>query len=143
MVDKLLKNFKIPPVFSILEAFMTTRKVSIDYDTKIDRRKNDYKNMQTINTIESVPFPGVRISENFTFDCSTSYGNFIFHFKWLNDRWNLWVTTPEGNVRQAGVYPGVTSWSEFSDYGIMFKTNQESIDYNSLFNTEMYLIKWL
>ena len=99
--------------------------------------------MQTIDTTELLPFPSSNISENFTFECSTTYGVFIFHFKWLNNRWNLWVTLPSGEVRQAGVYPGVMSWSEFSDYGLIFQTNMESIDYNSLFATEMYLIKWL
>ena len=99
--------------------------------------------MQTIKTKELINFPGESVAENFTFGCSTTNGEFKFHFKWLNDRWNLWVTLPSGEVRQAGVYPGVTSWSEFNDYGLVFETNMESINYKSLFNTEMYLIKWL
>lgn len=99
--------------------------------------------MQTIKTKELIPFPGASESENFKFNCSTTYGNFLFHFKWLNGRWNLWVTTPEGEVRQAGVYPGVMSWSEFNDYGLIFQTNMDGIGFHSLFTTEMYLIKWL
>lgn len=99
--------------------------------------------MQTINTKEQIAFPGGSVAENFLFDCSTTYGNFTFHFKWINEKWNLWVTLPNGEVRQAGVIPGITSWSEFSDYGLVFESNMESIDYNSLFSTEMYLIKWL
>lgn len=99
--------------------------------------------MQTIDTKELIPFPSGDVAANFKFDCSTTHGNFSFHFKWLNNRWNLWVTLPSGEVRQAGVYPGVMSWSEFNDYGLIFETNMESIDYNSLFATEMYLIKWL
>ena len=99
--------------------------------------------MQTVNTKELINFPGGRIAENFTFGCSTTNGEFKFHFNWLNGRWNLWVTLPSGEVRQAGVYPGVISWSEFSDYGLVFEINMESIDYKTLFNTEMYLIKWL
>lgn len=99
--------------------------------------------MQTIETKELIPFPSGDVAANFKFDCSTTLGNFTFHFKWLNDRWNLWVTLPSGEVRQAGVYPGVMSWSEFNDYGLIIKTNMESIDFNSLFATEMYLVKWL
>ena len=99
--------------------------------------------MQTIDTKELIAFPGGNVAENFSFDCSTTYGNFTFHFKWLNEKWNLWVTLPDEEVRQAGVIPGITSWSEFSDYGLLFTSNMESIDYNSLFSTEMYLIKWL
>ena len=99
--------------------------------------------MQTIKTKELVPFPSNEIAENFSFSCSATGGAFTFHFKWLNDRWNLWVTLPSGEVRQAGVYPGVTSWSEFNDYGIVFETVMDSIDYNSLFLTRMYLLTWL
>ena len=99
--------------------------------------------MQTIDTKELITFPGGTIAENFSFDCSTTQGNFSFHFKWFNSRWNLWVTLPSGEVRQAGVIPGVTSWSEFNDYGLMFEANTETIDYSSLFASRMYLIKWL
>lgn len=99
--------------------------------------------MGIIKQKERIPFPSGDVSENFSFSCSAQGGAFTFHFKWFNDRWNLWVTMPDGSVRQAGVYPGVTSWSEFDDYGLVFETVMESIDYNSLFLTEMYLITWL
>ena len=99
--------------------------------------------MQTIESKELIAFPSGSITENFTFECSTTHGNFSFHFKWLNSKWCLWVTLPDGEVRQAGVLPGVTSWSEFNDYGLVFTTNLKTIDFNSLFLTELYLIKWL
>lgn len=99
--------------------------------------------MGIIKQKERIPFPSGDITENFTFSCSASGGAFTFHFKWLNDRWNLWVTLPDGSVRQAGVLPGVTSWSEFDDYGLVFETVLENIDYNSLFLTEMYILTWL
>ena len=57
--------------------------------------------MQTPNKIEVVPFPNTEPQENFKFDCAADAGNFTFHFKWLNDRWNLWVN-PEYKVIGAG-----------------------------------------
>jgi hypothetical protein len=98
--------------------------------------------MQTIKTKELVPFPNGDISENFTFSCSTSGGVFTFNFKWLNDRWNVWVTLPDESVRQAGVYPGVVSWSECQNFGLLFETSLSNIDYSSLFLTEMYVLAW-
>lgn len=99
--------------------------------------------MQTIKNKELVPFPNTELMDNFSFECTAEAGNFTFHFKWLNDRWNLWVTLPDGEERQAGVQPGAVSWSEFGDYGIVFETDMDVIDYNSLFLTELYLLTWL
>lgn len=98
--------------------------------------------MQTEKTRELVPWPDGDLTENFTFSCSAQDGDFDFHFKWLNDRWNVWVTLPDGSVRQAGVLPSVTSWSECDNYGLIFETNLTIIDYSSLFLTEMYIITW-
>jgi hypothetical protein len=98
--------------------------------------------MQTVKTKELVPFPNADLAENFEFSCSASEGIFKFHFKWLNDRWNLWVTLPDGEVRQAGVLPGVVSWSEASKFGLVFETALETIDYTSLFLTELYILVW-
>lgn len=99
--------------------------------------------MQTIDKTELIQFPEGEVTENFTFDCATESGIFSFHFKWLNDRWNLWVTLPDGTIRQAGTVPEVISWSEFDDFGLVFKTDMQTIDYNGLMQTEMYLITWL
>lgn len=99
--------------------------------------------MQTVKIKERVPFPSGELAENFTFSCSAIGGNFTFQFKWLNDRWNVWVTLPDGEVRQAGVLPGVVSWSECKNYGLVFETALETIDYSSLFLTELYILTWL
>lgn len=98
--------------------------------------------MQTVKQKELVQFPSSEIQENFKFDVMASAGTFTFHFKWLNDRWNLWVTLPSGEVREAGVQPNVISWSGFSDYGIQVRTSLPQIDYNSLFLTEILIITW-
>lgn len=98
--------------------------------------------MQTVKTEEKVSWPSGELSQNFEFSCSVEGGVFTFHFKWLNDRWNLWVTLPDGEVRQAGVIPGVVSWSESKGYGLMFKSDLGTVDYNSLFLTELYILTW-
>ena len=99
--------------------------------------------MQTQKTKELVPWPSGDIVDNFTFSCSAQGGVFEFHFKWLNNRWNCWVTLPDGTVRQAGVQPNVPSWSESKTYGLIFETALPAIDYSSLFLTELYIITWL
>lgn len=99
--------------------------------------------MQTVKTKERVPFPDGEVAENFKFSCSAQGGDFTFHFKWLNDRWNLWVTLPSGEVRQAGVVPGVISWSESKTYGLIFETPMQAVDFNSLFLTELYILTWI
>ncbi len=99
--------------------------------------------MKEIQKTELVPFPSADPAENFEFSCTADAGSFTFSFKWLNDRWNLWVTLPDGEVRQAGVLPGVTSWSESSGYGLVFETSLEQIDFSSLFLTELYILTWL
>lgn len=99
--------------------------------------------MQIENKREQVPWPNGDIAANFKFDATADAGNFKFHFKWLNGEWCLWVTLPDGEVRQAGTKPGVISWSEFNDFGIVIETDMENIDYNSLFLTELNIITWL
>lgn len=89
-----------------------------------------------------VSFPNTSPSYNFSFGTVTEDGNFNFHFQWKNERWNCWVTTPKGDVRQCSVYPNVISWLGFLDYGIMFNTSLTEISFNELFNTELYILKW-
>ena len=98
--------------------------------------------MQGYKQLELVPFPNGDIQDNIEFETIASAGTFTFKFKWLNNRWNLWVTLPDGTVREAGVQPNVISWSGFRDFGLIFNTQLQLIDYSSLFLTEMYLITW-
>lgn len=96
-----------------------------------------------IESIEKISYPNAELKENMEFDCSTSYGRFNFHFKWFNGRWNVWVTLPDGTKREAGVYPNVVNWTGSPDYGLVFSTALQTIDFESLFMTELYLLKWL
>lgn len=95
-----------------------------------------------IKSCEIIGFPELDPVENFEFVSNTSYGTFKFHFKWINEAWSCWVTLPDESVRQAGVYPNVKNWTGFNDYGLVFVTSLEKIDFSSLFLTELYLIKW-
>lgn len=100
--------------------------------------------MKAVKIIEKIEWPAFDLAENFEFDVMAAGGTFTLHFKWLNDRWNLWVTLPDGSTRQAGVYPGVVSWTGHPDYGLMFTaSNADEIDYSSLLLTEAYLITWV
>lgn len=98
--------------------------------------------MQTIKTVELIPWPSAELQENMEFESVTSGGNFIFNFKWLDGKWNLWVTLPNGEVRQASVYPNVVSWTGYGDYGLLIKANMEELDRSSLFMSEVYLLTW-
>lgn len=99
--------------------------------------------MRDIKTVEKVTFPDIELVENFEFTVVSENGNFIFHFQWFANRWNLWVTLPDGKKKQASVYPNVISWTGNPNYGIVFYTSLQEIDFNSLFMTELYIIKWL
>lgn len=84
----------------------------------------------------------MEVSDNFKFEAITAAGTFTFKFKWLNERWNCWVTFPDGSVREAGVYPGVVSWSGFKDHGLLFRANTAALDYDNLLLSEIYLLTW-
>lgn len=98
--------------------------------------------MKEITSASLVSWPSDEVQENFSFDTMSEDGTFTFEFKWLNERWNCWVTLPDGTVKQAGVYPNVISWSGSLDYGLVFSTNLTEINFNSLFLTSLYILKW-
>lgn len=99
--------------------------------------------MKEIKSVEKIPWPDTEIVDNFTFDTSAADGIFTFNFKWLNNRWNVWVTLPDKTIREAGVYPNIINWSGNIDYGLVFVSDLTSIDRTSLFLPEIYLIKWV
>lgn len=99
--------------------------------------------MKQIKKAESIPFPKVELADNFMFDAVTDSGTITLHFKWLENRWRCWITLPSGEIRQAGVFPNVMSWTGFTDYGFIFMTNLSTIDYNSLFLTQAVLVQWV
>lgn len=102
----------------------------------------DYKSMNGIKTMEAVKFPDGDLSDNFTFSVIHPDGVFEFHFRWMNDRWNLWVTLPSGEKRTAGVEPNVPSWAGFLDYGLIFITETTEITRNGLQLTTPYILTW-
>lgn len=98
--------------------------------------------MKSISGASKVNWPTNTVQENFQFDAIDADGVFKFLFKWMNGRWNCWVTLPNGETRGAGVYPNVTSWSGFLDYGLLFKTDLAEINFQNLLMTEIYILKW-
>lgn len=71
-------------------------------------------------------------SFGFTFTSVLPVGPFGFKFRWFNDVWNVWVTLPSGEIRQAGGYPNSFSWTGFADYYFQFSTFLDSIGQNDL-----------
>lgn len=98
--------------------------------------------MNGIKAMEAVKFPDGDISENFTFSVVHPDGVFEFHFRYMNDRWNLWVTLPSGEKRCGGVVPNVVSWAGFLDYGLIFVTDMTEITRNTLTLTSLYILTW-
>lgn len=98
--------------------------------------------MKDIKEVYKVQFPEADLVQNFKFDTVTPKGTFTLEFKYFEDRWDLWVTLPSGEVRQAGVYPNLISWTENLDYGLFVKTNLAQIDYESLKLAEVYIVVW-
>lgn len=95
-----------------------------------------------IKTASKVNWPNTEPRENFSFTVTDNAGNFEFKFKWFNDCWNCWCTLPDGTVRQAGVFPGVVNWSGALDFGLVFVTDLKKINFDQLYMTEVYILKW-
>lgn len=99
--------------------------------------------MKDIKSATQVAWPTTDLTDNFSFSTLHPDGVFKFTFRYFNDRWNCWVTLPDGETRAAGVEPLVTSWTGFLDYGILFNTSLLKIDRDSLFTTELIILKWV
>ena len=99
--------------------------------------------MQEIKSAVQVLWPNGDLNQNFTFSALHPDGVFKFTFRWFNNRWNCWAELPTGEIRGAGVEPGVVSWAGFLDYGILFETKLPFIDRDSLFTTKMYILTWV
>lgn len=98
--------------------------------------------MKNIKLAIKVAWPNGDITDAFYFSTLHPDGVFKFTFRWFNDRWNCWVELPNGDIRDAGVIPGVVSWVGFLDYGILFNTSLAEIDKDSLFTTELLILTW-
>lgn len=98
--------------------------------------------MKTVTETYTVSWPEIDICDNFKFSTSINSETFEFRFKWLNDRWNCWVTLPDGTVRDAGVYPNVVNWTGYNDYGLIFSTDLADFNYNNLFLGTLVVAIW-
>ena len=61
-------------------------------------------------------------------------------FRWLNSVWVLFVTFPDGSIREAGVYPNVVSWKDFPDYQVVFTTDYTSIGRLDIGAIKMFML---
>lgn len=95
-----------------------------------------------IKSITQISYPDTEFSENFSFDSVLPQGVFSFRFRYMNSRWNCWVTLPNGEIRQIGVLPYVISCAGFLDFGFMFGTSLKEITKDELKNTFLYVLEW-
>ena len=98
--------------------------------------------MKKIKDLNQVQWPNENLYENFKFSVVHPDGVFTFLFRYFNNRWNCWCTLPSGEIRGVGVEPNVISWSGFLDYGVIFITDLEVIDRNSLPLTQLFIVSW-
>lgn len=78
---------------------------------------------------------------NFQFTSNLPDGAFTFVFRWFNNIWNIWVTLPSGEIRQAGGHSNVLSWTGFADYLFRLNTSLDKIQQNDLANVQMVVYK--
>lgn len=74
---------------------------------------------------------------NFEFSTNLPPGKFNFRFMWFNSVWNIWVTLPSGEIRQAGPYSNTLSWTGFFDYYFSMVSTLDSIGQNDLSKVTM------
>lgn len=74
---------------------------------------------------------------NFNFSATLPSGKFTFTLKWFLNQWNLWVTLPSGELRQAGTFPNTVSWTGFKDFYLQFITTLTEIGQNDLNSVTM------
>lgn len=98
--------------------------------------------MKVATEAHKIEPPAIEPVEQFKYSANTDLGFFEFNFKWLNDRWDLWVTLPDETIRQASVYPNVMNWTGYLDYGLIFLTDLTEINFNSIFIPELIILKW-
>lgn len=79
---------------------------------------------------------------NFTFSVLHDDGEFTFLMRFFNGSWNCWVTLPNGQIQQAGIYPNVVSWSEGDNYGLLVKTDLSTIDFSSIDKITLVILTW-
>lgn len=85
-----------------------------------------------------VSFPELSMDPfNFVFTTTLPFGELAFKFMWFNEVWNIWVTLPTGEIRQAGGYPNAVGWTGFLDYYFQLVTSLESIGQNDLSNVTL------
>jgi hypothetical protein len=101
--------------------------------------------MKTIQTAYLIALPDIGLNPAvFSFLVNTQSGVFELTYRWdvIAENWLLYVTLPDGSVRQAGVYPNTMSWTGYLDFGFYIQSDLANIGQNDLPNTAQYLVVW-
>jgi len=80
----------------------------------------------------------------FKFQVKTNDGTFELSYRWdtIRELWLLYVTLPDGTIRQAGIFPNDISWTPWSDFGFYVEANSNGIGQNDLLNVNQYIVVW-
>ncbi len=98
---------------------------------------------KTIAAAWTIPIPQLPTNPfNFQTTISVNGSLYIFEYRFYQARWHLWVTFPDLQKREAGIFPNVTSWTGYLDYGLFIKTDLDFIGQNDLDKITILLLKW-
>ncbi len=90
-----------------------------------------------------VPIPDLPVNPyNFFVNVNINSQNYVFTFMFYGERWHLWVTFPDNTRREAGIFPNVTSWTGYTDFGLTIATTLAEIGQNDLQKLTIYLVEW-
>jgi hypothetical protein len=97
---------------------------------------------KTIKEMYSIPLPQTEDGTyRFTFKASVKSVEYTFTFIYTG-QWNVTVLFPYGKNRQAVLYPNVTNWSSYTDFGLVANTILDNIGQNDLSKITLYMVEW-
>ena len=81
---------------------------------------------------------------SFSYNVKTPSGNFNLRYRWNTENltWAVFITMPDGSVRQSGIFPNNVNWTAYPDFGFATLSDQASIGQNDLLNVQHYIIVW-
>ncbi len=99
--------------------------------------------MKAYKTLYAIPIPQASdMPYSMLFSSRIEGDTYTFLFRWINGAWALFVTLPNGEIRNASTVPGVVSWSAYPDYGLYIDSTLTTVGQNDLGNISLYWIVW-
>jgi len=81
----------------------------------------------------TITIPPIETSTvHFNFSAEAAGVAFSFDFWFFSDRWNVYVTLPDGTIREAVLYANVQNWVGYSDYRLVAMTDKTTIGQTDL-----------